>query len=125
MNKPRPVYLNLFEYRFPITAIVSILHRVTGVALFLSIPFLLTALDASLSDRFSFDDIREILRSLPAKVIIFSILSAFIYHAVAGIRHFLMDLHIGETKEGGTLGARLVLGTSVILIAWLGIGIFL
>ncbi len=125
MNKPRPVYLNLFEYRFPLTAIVSILHRISGAILFLSIPFVLWAFDASLDNRFSFYEVREILTHPLAKLIIWGILSAFIYHAVAGIRHFLMDFEIGETKAGGLLGSQITIGVSVVLIVLLGIGIFL
>jgi succinate dehydrogenase / fumarate reductase cytochrome b subunit len=125
VNKPRPVYLNLFEIRLPLAAFVSILHRASGALLFLSIPFVLWVLDASLHNRFSFYDIRETLAHPVAKVIMWGILSAFIYHLVAGIRHFFMDCGIGETKEGGFLGAQITLGVSAVLIILLGIGIFL
>ena len=125
MNKPRPVYLNLFEFRFPLTAIVSILHRVSGVLLFLSIPLILWALDASLDNRFSFAQVTSVLMHPLVKIITWAILSAFIYHVVAGIRHLLMDCHIGETKEGGRLGAQLTLALSIALIVLLGIGMFI
>lgn len=125
MKDQRPVYLNLFEYRFPITAIISILHRVSGAILFFSIPFILCALDHSLLDRQGFYEIKGIASNLFFKVILWGFFSALIYHVVAGFRHLLMDCHIGETKEGGRLGAQLTLGISIVLIALLGIGIFL
>lgn len=125
MKKQRPVYLNLFQISFPITAIVSILHRISGVLLFFAIPLVLWALDQSLKDAFGFYTIHTFFGGLVCKIVLWGLLSAFIYHSVAGIRHFLMDCHIGETKEGGRLGAQITLGVSLILIVLLGIGLFL
>lgn len=125
MKKQRPVNLNLFQISFPITAIVSILHRVSGVILFFAIPLLLWALEQSLQDESGFYKIHTFLTGIGCKIVLWGVLSAFIYHSVAGIRHFLMDCHIGETKAGGRLGAQITLGVSLILIFMLGIGLFL
>ncbi|MAZ38588.1 MAG: succinate dehydrogenase, cytochrome b556 subunit [Legionellales bacterium] len=121
MNKKRPVNLDLMTVRFPITAITSILHRISGVILFFCIPILLYFLSCSLSDQISYDAISAVFESFPIKLLNFLILSALIYHFVAGIRHLIMDVGIGETKMGGKLGAKVMLFMSILLIVILGV----
>lgn len=107
--------------RFPMPAIVSILHRISGVFLFLLIPFILWALSLSLESSQQFEQMILFLTSPLSKFIIWVLLSAFIYHFVAGIRHLLLDIGIGEELRSGTLGAYLTLGLSVGLIILSGI----
>lgn len=121
MNDNRPVNLNLTTIRFPITAIVSILHRIAGVFLFLSIPLLLWALQQSLASVDDFDQLRECLRAPLMRFIIWFVLSALWYHLFAGIRHLLMDWGIGESKYGGKLGAKVALVLAIVAIVWTGI----
>lgn len=102
-------------------AIVSILHRISGVFLFLLIPFMLWALSFSLESSQQFEQTALLLTSSVFKFIIWIALSAFIYHFVAGIRHLLMDVGIGEELRSGTLGAYLTLIISVVLIILSGI----
>jgi succinate dehydrogenase / fumarate reductase cytochrome b subunit len=117
----RPVNLNLFTIRFPIPAIASILHRISGVILFLFIPFVLWGLHLSLASQQDFDDVHQFLTSLWVKLVIWGVLSALIYHLIAGIRHLLMDMGIGETIKSGKLGAQITIGISVIFIILAGI----
>jgi len=117
----RPINLNLFTLKFPIAAIVSILHRLSGLLLFLLIPFLLLGLSSSLASQQDFDVLYFRLTTPFAKCIIWFLLSAFIYHFVAGIRHLMMDAGIGEELKSGRLGAKLVLVISVILTLLVGI----
>jgi succinate dehydrogenase / fumarate reductase cytochrome b subunit len=121
VNNQRPKNLNLLTIQFPIPAIVSILHRISGFILFLLIPFLLWALQLSLTSEQGFDDIHQETTSLCAKVIIWLALSAFIYHFIAGIRHLLMDIHIGESLRSGRVGSILTLIISALLIIITGI----
>ena len=121
MKPKRPVNLNLFTIRFPIPAIVSILHRISGVILFLLIPFLLWGLNLSLSSQQDFDDIHAYLTTPLAKFIVWGLLSAFTYHFVAGIRHVLMDMGIGEGLKSGKLTAQLTLIISLVLIILIGV----
>ncbi len=121
MNNKRPVNLALTTMRFPITAIVSIMHRMSGVVLFISIPCLLWALQQSLSSTDEFDRLHDCLTTPLAKFLIWVVLSALWYHLIAGFRHLLMDWGVGESKAGGTLGARIVLGLAIIAIVGTGI----
>lgn len=121
MNHKRPVNLNLLTIRFPIPAIVSILHRISGVILFLFIPFALWGLQLSLQSQQSFDTVREFFIQPLVKFIIWGVLSAFLYHFVAGIRHLLMDFSIGDELKCGRLAAKLTIVVSLILIVLAGI----
>jgi succinate dehydrogenase / fumarate reductase cytochrome b subunit len=120
VNKNRPVNLDIGTIRLPITAYVSILHRISGVALFVGFAVLLWLLDLSLSGEEGFAQAASLFDSFIAKLIVWAVLAGLIYHTAAGIRHLIMDLGVGETMEGGVLGARIVLVVSVVLIVLVG-----
>ena len=104
----RPVNLDLGTIDLPVTAYASITHRVTGVLMFFSSFLMLWALDKSLASEASFDEVAAVLSSPVAKVISWAIASVLTYHALAGIKHLIMDAGIGETMRGGVVGARTV-----------------
>lgn len=116
MKNKRPVYLDVTKYKFPNTAIVSILHRVTGIILFLYIPFLLWALDKSISSGEQFQELVHHFDMPLMKVVLLLFLASLIFHLVAGARHLLMDMGLGETHRGGRLGANIVFIVSAVLI---------
>ncbi|MFK8048021.1 MAG: succinate dehydrogenase, cytochrome b556 subunit [Halioglobus sp.] len=120
MKDKRPVNLDIGSMRLPLTAWASITHRASGVFIFVGMAILLWALDASLKSPESFAQLQEVLSSPLSKFVIWAILAGLIYHTVAGIKHLVMDMGIGETFEGGTLGARLVVFTSAVLIILAG-----
>lgn len=120
MNDKRPVNLDLSTIKFPVTAIASITHRVTGVAIFLALPILLWMLDRSLASPESFADLKELMTSPLVKLVVWAILAVLLYHLVAGIRHLIMDAGVGESLEGGQRGAKLVFIISVVLILLVG-----
>lgn len=124
MKDNRPVNLDLTKFSFPLPALTSIVHRVTGVALFVGMAFLLYALDLSLASPEGFNSVKECLDTFIAKFVIWGIVSALLYHLVAGIKHLLMDAGIGETLEGGVLGAKLTIVISVVLIVLAGVWIW-
>lgn len=101
VNDKRPVNLDLTTIKFPIPALASISHRIAGVALFVAVPILLWMLDRSLASPESFAEMKELLDTWYAEVVLFGILMALAYHFVAGIKHLIMDWGIGETLEGG------------------------
>jgi succinate dehydrogenase / fumarate reductase cytochrome b subunit len=101
--------LNLFTIHFPVTAWVSIAHRLSGVFIFLLIPFLLWTLQESLISETHFRDLGVVLTRPIMQVGLWFFLSALLYHGLAGVRHLFMDVHIGETKATGRLGAWLVI----------------
>jgi succinate dehydrogenase / fumarate reductase cytochrome b subunit len=124
VNSQRPVNLDLRTIKLPITAYTSILHRISGVILFVGIAILLFGLDKSLTSEEGFAQVKECLTSPLAKFVIWGLLSALLYHLVAGVRHLIMDVGVGETLEGGKLGSKIVLVISVIVIVLLGVWIW-
>jgi succinate dehydrogenase / fumarate reductase cytochrome b subunit len=116
----RPVNLNLLAFRWPIPAITSILHRVSGVFIFFGIAALLYLLDLSLSSQAGFDEAAALLSGTAVKLIIWAIASGILYHLIAGIKHLIMDLGYGETVQGGKAGAVAVLVVSALAIAVAG-----
>ena len=124
MKDKRPVNLDMLSIRMPITAWASITHRATGVFLFAGIAVFLWALDASLSSPESFAQLQDTLGNPLLKVTIWAVISGLIYHSLAGVRHMIMDMGLGETMAGGVLGARIVIALSVVLILVAGIWIW-
>ncbi len=121
VKNQRPINLNLFTIRQPIAAIISILHRISGVILFLLIPFILWGLSLSLSSQQDFQHIYQILTTPSMKFFVWCFLAAFTYHFVAGIRHLFMDAGIGESLNGGRLTAVLTVVITFILMILIGV----
>lgn len=121
MNKKRPINLELGTLTFPSMAIASILHRISGIVLFLLLPFMLCLLDLSLLSDESFAHLQVLLTSPYYKIAIWVFLTALGYHLFAGIRHLLMDCGIGEHLPQGSYSAIAVIVCSVILTFLLGI----
>jgi succinate dehydrogenase / fumarate reductase cytochrome b subunit len=123
VNHTRPKNLNLLTIRFPLPAIISILHRVSGAFLFLLIPFILWALQASLTES-GFESMQSALDSWFAKLIFWVLFVPFCFHLIAGVRHLLSDIHIGDTLKRGNQTAKLVIVISGILILLAGIWVW-
>ena len=92
--------------------------------LFFGIAILLYGLDMSLSSEEGFAQVQAFMASPLVKLIVWGLLSALLYHLVAGIRHLVMDMGVGETLEGGKLGSKIVLVVSVVLILLAGVWIW-
>jgi len=116
----RPVNLDIGTIDLPLPALASITHRITGVILVAGAAVLLWLLDESLASEEGFNTVKTLADSFLVKLIVWGVLSALIYHSVAGIKHLIMDLGIGETLEGGQTGAKLVLIVSAVLIILAG-----
>lgn len=99
-------------------------HRVSGLFLYIAVGFLIWALGASLESKESFESLKECLSGFFPKLIIWAILSALCFHFVAGIKHLLMDMGIGETLEGAQLGAKIVLALAGVLIVLSGVWVW-
>ena len=121
--KKRPKNLDLTTIRLPLPGKVSILHRVSGVGLFLFLPVLLWFFSASLTSAETFATFRSVFASLPAKVVLAGLLWAFVHHFCAGIRFLLLDLHVGIEKEAARKSAAVVFAVSIplTLILWGGL----
>ena len=107
---------DLLVFRFPITAISSITHRISGAALFVGIAFMLYALQLSLASEQGFKSVIAVIKSPLGMLITVGLLSALSFHLVAGIKHLFMDMGVGETIESGAFASKLVFLVSAILI---------
>ncbi|MGI9273711.1 MAG: succinate dehydrogenase, cytochrome b556 subunit [Endozoicomonas sp.] len=124
VNSKRPVNLDITTIKLPLPAYTSILHRISGVLLFVGVGFLLYGLDLSLTSEQSFAELKEILSSGLAKFIVWVLLSGLIYHFVAGVKHLLMDIGLGEGKESGKAGAIVTIAVSAVLIVLAGVWVW-
>jgi len=88
------------------------------------IAVLLFALDRSLASEDSFEQVKACLTHPLVKLVIWGLLSALLYHLVAGIRHLIMDAGIGETLEGGKRGSKIVIAVAVVLIVLAGVWVW-
>jgi len=104
----RPVYLNLLKIRLPLAGIVSFAHRITGVILFLSLPFAVYLLDLSIESEQSFAKAQQILNQPVMVFIQILLLWSIAHHFFAGIRFLLIDAEIGIEKSQARLGSWLV-----------------
>ena len=112
----RPVYLNLLKIRLPITGIVSIAHRISGVLLFLAIPFAVYLLDLSIASEQSFARLVELLQQPSLLVLQIILLWSLVHHLIAGIRFLLIDAEVGIELAGARSGAWLVFITEALVI---------
>ncbi len=117
----RPVNLNLIKFHFPVMAVVSILHRIAGVVLFLFIPVLLYLLHTSLISQTAFSNMQNLLVHPIARVLWIVLLAAVVYHWLAGVRHLVMDFGIGESQRAGRVTAWSVIILCVFIVVLIGI----
>jgi succinate dehydrogenase / fumarate reductase cytochrome b subunit len=114
--KPRPVYLDLVRIRLPLPGLVSILHRLSGAALFLfAIPLALFAMQASLESADGFARLQSLFANPLCKLVLVGLLWAYLHHFFAGIRYLLIDLHIGDDLTPARQSSVVVLGASLAL----------
>ncbi|MGQ8773195.1 succinate dehydrogenase cytochrome b556 subunit [Serratia sp. NA_112.1] len=122
VKKQRPVNLDLQTIQFPVTAIASILHRVSGVITFVAVGILLWLLGLSLSSQEGFMQAAAIMNSFVVKFIFWGILTALAYHICGGIRHLLMDFgYIEESLAVGQRSAQVAIGLTVVLSVLAGV----
>jgi succinate dehydrogenase / fumarate reductase cytochrome b subunit len=93
--KHRPVFLDLWRIWMPVTAITSLGHRITGVLLFLALPFLLYLLEMSLRGPGGFEWVRGVVGGWPVKLLLIGVAWWYGHHFLAGIRHLLLDADVG------------------------------
>jgi succinate dehydrogenase / fumarate reductase cytochrome b subunit len=117
----RPVNLDFKTLRLPLPAITSILHRISGVIVFGGVFVLLWLLSSSLHSEAGFMDVQNWLATPLVKLVVWGILAGLLYHLIAGVKHLVMDLGIGETLQGANTGAKLVVVISVVAIVLAGV----
>ena len=108
----KPVYINLFRIQLPLSALLSISHRVSGILIFFMVlPFSAYILNILLDSQASFISFLNTYKTsiFLRTFVLFNIL-IFEYHVIAGIRHMLMDFHlISETLSASNTSAKIVI----------------
>lgn len=122
----RPVFLDMkvLTKALPIPGIVSILHRISGVILFIMLPILLALLAGSLSDGETFASYQSWADNWLVKLILWAVLWAFIHHLFAGVRFLLLDAHVGTDLNVARKSARIVLIAGAIVAFILGVALW-
>ena len=106
---------DLPNYRLPAAGYVSILHRISGFVMALMLPLVVWMLDQTLTSELSYAAFTGVFSAWYVKVVLIGLMWAFLHHLFAGIRHLLMDMHFGMTKEKSARSAIGVLITSLTL----------
>ena len=123
VKKKRPVYLDLVRIRLPLPGFVSILHRVSGMVLFLFAFWLLALLDASLESPEGYAQVQATIGHPLAKLVLIGLGWAFLHHFCAGIRYLFMDMDMGVDLATTRASSWAVLAVSgfltLVLGAWL------
>jgi len=122
VTRPRPVYLNLVRIRLPLPGILSILHRLSGAALYLiGLPLLLYGVQCSLASQEAFDNFRAALANPLAKIVLIGLIWAYLHHFFAGIRFLLLDVHQGIELRPARVSSVIVLVVSLVLTLIVGV----
>jgi succinate dehydrogenase / fumarate reductase cytochrome b subunit len=138
LAKKRPEFRNinafrdLPTYRLPAAGIVSILHRISGVLMFLLLPFVIWLFDTSVSSEYSFANFRKAfgvgIGFVPGwlvKLVVLALIWAYLHHFIAGLRHLWMDVsHKAVSKDWGARSAQFTLIASLLLTVVLGAKLF-
>ncbi len=135
-TKPRTVYRNIhvtdiLKYRLPPAGMVSIGHRISGVMMFLLLPFVVWLFDVTLTSEVSYGQFTSAYTAglwiFPAwivKVVTLGLIWAYLHHFIAGVRHLWMDATHAVTREFGHQSAIATLALSALLTLALGFKLF-
>lgn len=115
---------DLIHYRLPVPGIVSILHRISGLLMFLLLPLLLWLFDLSLSSDRSFDRLVALCQGTLMRLMLVALGWALLHHACAGVRFLLLDLHMGTGKPAARRSSWIVLALSLPLAALFALFVF-
>ncbi|MFZ6644156.1 succinate dehydrogenase, cytochrome b556 subunit [Undibacterium sp. TJN25] len=127
--KPKPRFgvmrlTDAASYRLPLAGFVSILHRISGLLMFVLLPFILYLLDKSVTSENSFSYFQAFTSNVFVKLVILALSWAYLHHFCAGIRHLFMDLHVGLDKNSARQSAVGVLVISLVLTALVALKLF-
>jgi len=120
MNKKRPKHLALHQIKLPLPGIVSILHRISGLLLFLALPLLLAMLYYSLRSIETYTQLVGVLVHPLPKLALLVLLWAFLHHFCAGLRYLAIDLHYVRNLAQARGSSRMVLAASLLLTVFAG-----
>ncbi|MDE2372488.1 MAG: succinate dehydrogenase, cytochrome b556 subunit [Burkholderiales bacterium] len=127
-ERPGTMHLvDALQYRLPVAGIVSILHRASGLILFLLLPFIVWMFDTSVTDEITFERFAALFAGpagIVAKIVCLGLIWGFLHHLAAGLRHLWMDATHSVSKEQGRSSAIATLVVSLVLTVLLGAKLF-
>ena len=115
MSSRRPTSPHLQIYRLPLTALLSITHRITGVFLSIGALLLVAVLAALAGGTESYAPFQAFLQSWFGQLILFGITFALYFHFCTGIRHLFWDVGMGFELETSDMTAKLAVAISIVL----------
>jgi len=119
--KQAPVNLNLLSIRQPVTAIVSILHRITGLILFLSLPVLLYFIDLLTANESTAQQAMALYSaSLSLRIVFLLVSVSAFHHVLAGVRYLLLDIDIGVTRSSARAMCWAIVVLDIIALPVIG-----
>ena len=125
MKTDRPVNINpLTDYGWPFTAIVSITNRVLGMVLFVGFALALYLLDLGLSSEEGFAEAALLMKHNVVKSFVLFLIFSLTYHLVAGIKHLLLDFHIGDSFQAAQIGSGIVVISSILITGVIGMNLW-
>ena len=134
--KQRPEFRNIHvsdlrNYRLPPAGVVSILHRISGMLLFMLMPFIIWMFDTSVTSEVSFESFRSVFVAgvgfIPGwfvKLVTLGLIWGYLHHFIAGVRHLWMDMTHSVSKEQGKSSAIVTLALGTLLTLLLGAKLF-
>ena len=130
VKKDRPEFRNIHPfkdlpgYRWPLAALVSGAHRISGLLLVVLLPLVLFLLDKSLTSEISFEYLKGFTSGWFVKLLVLAVCWGYLQHFCSGIRHLIMDTHIGLDKDSARKSSAVVLSVSLVLTAVVALKLF-
>jgi len=121
MNKQRPKHLALHQIKLPLPGIVSILHRISGLLLFVALPLLLLMLQYSLLSIETYTQLMTVLANPLLKLMLLGLLWAFLHHFCAGLRFLAIDVHYVRNLAQARNSSKVVIVVSLVLTVLIGV----
>ncbi|GAB4300582.1 MAG: succinate dehydrogenase, cytochrome b556 subunit [Thiohalomonadaceae bacterium] len=112
----RPIFFHLLQLHLPLTALVSIVHRLTGLLLFLALAPAIWLLERSLTDAAGYAQVQQLLQTWPLRLLGLLLLWALVHHLLAGLRVLLIDAEIGVERGAARRSALWVCVTGVLIL---------
>lgn len=115
MQKVRPKFLEVTSIRLPIPGIVSILHRISGVGIFICLPLVLWLFAGTLSKESDFETYQQWVHNPLVILVLIGLLWAYLHHSLAGIRFLFLDIHKGLELQTARATAKFVFAAALVL----------
>ena len=123
-NQPRPLSPHLQVYRLPLTAVLSILHRMTGIVLTLGFVILVAAFGSLAVDAVWYEAIADLFRNWPGCVLLIAWTAALYLHLSNGVRHLIWDAGWGfelktvDASSFAAIAATVLLTAATWAVVW-------